>query len=121
VQVVDKNVGGDVPVAATTADARGAYTATAIIARDALLKRRKTRPDLQARVSLGPAFLAASDVVYDAPSTVLLDVELPPDAALPSEYDTLAAAVAASYAGSLGALQENDKRQDITYLANKTG
>jgi hypothetical protein len=37
------------------------------------------------------------------------------------EHDTLTGALAAHYNGQLGELQESDDRQDITYLANKTG
>jgi peptidoglycan hydrolase-like protein with peptidoglycan-binding domain len=121
VQIVDKNVGGDAQLIATKTDARGAYAATAVIPLGVLLKRLKTRPDLQARVSSSTTFLAASDVAYNAPPSATLDVALPADATLPSEYETLTATLAAAYAGPLGALQENAQRQDITYLANKTG
>ena len=121
VTLVDKNVGGDVPVGTATTDARGGYAAGFVIALPVLAQRRKTAPDLQARVSSGTGFLAASEVIYNAPASITLDVALPANAALPSEYETLIAALANSYGGSLTALQENDARQDISYLANKTG
>ena len=59
---------------------------------------------------------------YNASANETLDVALPPNiAALPSEYETLVGAIAVNYSGKAGDLQENDKRQDITYLANKSG
>ena len=121
VRIVDKNVGGDVLLVETITDARGAYSTTAIIPLDALLKRHKTRPDLQARISRGDKLLAVSAVAYDAPPNVTLDVELPPDAVLASEYETLTANLAGAFGGPLADLEENDRRQDITYLARKTG
>ena len=120
VQLVDKNVGADVPLAVTTTQADGSYTVTAVIAVPALQQRHKTRPDLQVRVSAGTTFLAASSVAYDAAATVTLDVALPPDASLPSEYETLTTSLAGLYTGKLGALQETDQQQDITFLANKS-
>jgi hypothetical protein len=121
VTLVDKNVGGDVTLGTTATDARGGYTSSVMIALPTLAQRKKTAPDLQARVSSGTVFLAASEVVYNAPSSIRLDVALPASAALPSEYETLTAALANSYGGSLMGLQENAARQDVTYLANKTG
>ena len=87
-----------------------------------LRTRRKTHPDLQVRVLVGDRFLAASDVKYNASTTENLDVALPADAAgLPSEYETLTTHLATFVDHHLGALREDDERQDITYLANKTG
>jgi peptidoglycan hydrolase-like protein with peptidoglycan-binding domain len=121
IQLVDKNVGADVALSATTTDALGAYTATAVISLPSLIQRRKTRPDLQVLVSAGKTFLAASSVAYNAPINVTLDVVLPANAALASEYETFTAAVTAAYAGPLAALQENAQRKDLTYLGNKIG
>jgi peptidoglycan hydrolase-like protein with peptidoglycan-binding domain len=120
VQVVDKNVGPDVLLAETTTDDSGRYKAR--FTAESLLSRKKTQPDLQARVYAGQTFLAASDVHYNVTTNETLNVNLPANlTALPSEYETLTGALAAHYAGSLGALQETSDRQDITYLANKTG
>jgi peptidoglycan hydrolase-like protein with peptidoglycan-binding domain len=122
VQLVDKYVGADSPLARATTDPRGSFRIVAVIAPASLRQRRKAKPDLQVRVSAGQQFLAASTVAYDAARVVRLDVILPAAAAaLPSEYETLTAALATSYDGPLGALQETADRQDITYLANKTG
>ena len=120
VQVVDKNVGPDVLLAETTIDGSGSYNTS--FTAQSLLSRNKTQPDLQARVYAGQTFLAASDVQYNATTNETLNVNLPANlAALPSEYETLTGALAAHYTGQLNALQETSDRQDITYLANKTG
>lgn len=121
VEIVDRNVGFDVRLAETGTDERGGYKAsfTAAAFRE---KSKKARPDLQARVYVGADFVAASEVRYDATTEETLNVSLPSDAAgLASEYETLTAAIAAYYNGRPGDLQENDERQDITYLANKSG
>jgi Neuraminidase-like domain len=122
VELVDKNVGGDVMLGQTTTDASGAYTLSVEITAASLASRRKTKPDLQARVSAGKAFVAASDVIYNAPTSVTLNVTIPAGAAgLATEYEALTQSLAASYTGKLGALQEDGTHTDITYLANKTG
>jgi Neuraminidase-like domain/Putative peptidoglycan binding domain/Salmonella virulence plasmid 28.1kDa A protein len=122
VELVDKNVGGDVALTSGSTDASGSYIVKAFITAASLLARRKTSPDLQVRVSTGSSVLAVSSVRYDAPLAITLDVALPADTVgLPSEYETLTASMAEAYAGKLGALVENDARQDITYLANKIG
>lgn len=120
VQIVDRNVGEDVPLAEAATDDRGRYQAGFTAA--SLRERGKDRPDLQARVHAGEVFLAASAVRYDAGAHETLDVELPAgSAAMASEWETLTGALAALYDGRLGDLEESDERQDITYLANKTG
>ena len=122
VAVVDKNVGGDQPVASGTTDATGHYSVSGVISLRTLLARHKTAPDLQARVSAGTAFLAASNVAYNAAKTVALDVALPSGASgLPSEYETLSASLRRLYTGQFRALQETAQQQDITFLANKSG
>jgi Neuraminidase-like domain/FHA domain len=123
VQLVDKNVGGDQVLGTTQTAGDGSFSFTDLpISLNYLAEHHKTVPDLQARVSAGTQFLAASQVSYSAPATVTLDVVLPPGSpGLPSEYETLTANLAAAYPGSLGALQEGNGRDDITYLANKTG
>ena len=122
VELVDKNVGGDVMLGQTTTDASGAYTLSVEITAASLASRRKTKPDLQARVSAGKTFVAASDVIYNASTSVTLNVTIPAGTAgLATEYEALTQSLAASYMGKLGALQEDGTHTDITYLANKTG
>ncbi|HWS86526.1 MAG TPA: neuraminidase-like domain-containing protein [Pyrinomonadaceae bacterium] len=118
VLVVDKNVGADVTLAETETDDRGRYSASYTAA----ALRGKQRPDLQARAYSGRAFLAASAVRYNAGGSERLDVRLPAaSAAVPSEYETLTRSLSAHFGGRLGDLEETGERQDITYLANKTG
>src|SRR5437879_3392810 len=70
----------------------------------------------------GKSVLATSDIRYNAASPTTLDIVLPANCpALPSEYESLTAALTAHYTGGLGNLQEDQQHQDITYLANKTG
>lgn len=120
--VEDKTVGGNVPLTETTTDLRGNYR---VSFSDAGLRRRgKEKPDLQARVFFGERFLAASTVRYDASTqekdlNVLLDEKV--SSALRSEHETLTAALSMHYKGNLRELRETDERQDVTYLANKTG
>jgi len=128
VAIVDKNVGGDVTLASGQTDASGNYRITAPISAVYLREHRKTSPDLQARVSTVAAatgaqtFLAASDIAYEAPKAVTLDIALPAGTAgLMSEYETLAAAVGTYYSGNLATLKENAQQQDLTFLGNRTG
>jgi pSer/pThr/pTyr-binding forkhead associated (FHA) protein len=123
VELVDKNVGGDQVLASAQTHSDGTYAFSEVaISAAYLAEHRKTQPDLQVRVSSRDGFLAASAARYSAPMAMTLDVALPADApGLPSEYETLAASLAAAYTGSLGELREDADSQDITYLANKTG
>jgi peptidoglycan hydrolase-like protein with peptidoglycan-binding domain len=121
VQLVDKNPGPDVPLGSTTTDGAGTYQLTVVVSPVSLRQRLKTRPDLQSRVSQGQTFLAASDVKYNASNRETLDVAIPAGTALPSEHEALTASLKASYTGALASLQETGDRQDVTYLANKTG
>ncbi|MBI1744418.1 hypothetical protein HYR54_15315 [Candidatus Acetothermia bacterium] len=123
VQIVDRNV-GDAPYvllaeAITASD--GSFQATFTIAD--LQKRGKQRPDLQARAFAGQAFLGASEVRYNASNQETLNIVLTKNAAsaLPSEHETLTGTLAAHFQGNLRDLQETEDRQDVTYLANKTG
>jgi hypothetical protein len=119
VELVDKNVGSDLPLVDTVTDDRGRYQVSFAPPVPAL---KKTQLDLQGRVYAGQAFLAASDVQYNATSHTTLNVNLPANLAqLPSEHETLTNAIAVHYLGKLGDLKESHDRQDITYLANKTG
>ena len=53
VQLVDKNVGGDVPLSTTTTDASGGYTATAVIALPVLRSVKKPNPTCRSRCRRG--------------------------------------------------------------------
>ena len=119
--VVDKAVGGDMPLGEAVTDIRGHYEVS--FSDVALRRRAKDQPDLQARVFSGERFLAASEVRYDASTRETLSILLDDKTSttLHSEHETLIAALAAHYKGNLGDLQETDVRQDITYLANKSG
>jgi hypothetical protein len=123
VQLVDKNVGGDVPVGApATTDSSGAYQISVAISAGQLAQHHKTRPDLQVRVLSGGAVLGTSVVAYNALPVVTLNVLLPKGSpALASEYESLAGVLASSYGGDPGSLQQNKDLQDFTFLANKTG
>ncbi|MBS9405433.1 hypothetical protein KG088_17640 [Halomonas sp. TRM85114] len=121
VVVVDKAVGSDGTLAEAQTDARGYY---AVSFSEAELRRRgKEKPDLQSRVFSGNQFLAASEVRYDASTQETLNILLDEKASsnLRSEHETLASALSMHYKGKLSDLQETDERQDITYLANKSG
>src|SRR5688572_4056877 len=117
VLIVDKTVGDDVQLAEAVTDESGAYQVTFTDANG------KVRPDLQARGFAGERFLAASDVRYNASQRETLNVLLGEKAAadLQSEHETLIAALSSHFPGKLGDLEETNGRQDITYLANKTG
>jgi peptidoglycan hydrolase-like protein with peptidoglycan-binding domain len=121
VEIVDKNVGGDVQLVSTTTDERGSYQ-TRYSLTD-IQRRGKQTPDLQSRVFAGEVFLGGSEVRYNASDNETLNVLLPEtaDAALASEHQTLLNTLSAHFQGNLRDLQETDDRQDITYLANKTG
>ena len=120
VQIVDKNVGPDVFLAQTVTNEDGSYKVSFVA--KSLDQRCKQKPDLQARAYAGETFLAASEVRYYANTLETLNVTLPANsAALPSEYETLINSIATHCGGRLSDLKESDDRQDITYLANKTG
>ena len=124
VHIVDKNCGEDVVLKhePTKTDENGAYRVAFAMA-DLRRGRGKERPDLQARVSRDDKFLGASEVRYNASEHETLNVLLTDEAAsaLPSEHESLVDVLAANCQHSLRDLQETDDRQDITYLANKTG
>src|SRR5580704_1161446 len=113
VEIVDKNAGPDVALANATTNGDGTYTVSFTILPASLREHNKTMPDLQARVSAGKTFLAASDVRYNAPTSVTLDVTIPAGTAgLATEYEALTQSLAATYTGKLGALEEDGTRTD---------
>jgi hypothetical protein len=121
VEIVDKNVGGDLMLVEAVTDAKGAYRAS--FRADAFPNRVKQEFDLQARALSGTTLLGASEIRYDASTRETMHVPLTDaaDADSESEYDTLIRSVAAHFPGSPGDLRETDDRQDLTYLAHKTG
>ena len=76
VQIVDKNVGQDVPLAEAVTDERGRYMAH--FAASISAGTGQSQPDLQARVYTGETFLAASEVRYNATTSETLNVNCPP-------------------------------------------
>ena len=116
VQLVDKNVGGQVAgttqtggdqvLGTTQTGSGGQFSFTGLpISLKYLIGHHKSQPDLQVQVLAGDQFLAASPVSYSAPQSVVLNVMLPAGSAgLPSEYETLTANLGAAYPGSLGAI-----------------
>src|SRR5262245_35283426 len=121
VQIVDKTVGADVQLAEAVTAESGEYNAAFTGA--GLRGRGKERPDLQARVFAGETLLAASEVRYNASNHETLNIMLDEKAtaALQSEHETLTSALSAHFTGRLADLKDTDARQDVTYLANKTG
>lgn len=121
VQLVDKNVGGDVVIAQAQADQRGEFTVRAEINPASLRERHKVRPDLQVQALQDKQVVARSVVRYNATASESLDVALPAGLTLPSEYETLRGALSALYSGPLAQVRETEQQQDITFLANKSG
>src|SRR6266498_267162 len=123
VVIVDRNVGEatSTSVAETTTRDDGNYQTTFVIPE--VSRSGKDQPDLQARVFAGEIFLGESKVQYNATHHETLNVFLTAKAtlALPSELETLTSSVSRYFNGNLRDLQESDQRQDVTYLANKTG
>ena len=121
-RLVDKNVGGDVPLVGGTTDRGGGFLLSATIPVEVLAARHKSAPDLQVQVLVNGNVAASSAVRYNAPAVTTLDVVIAPDTpGLASEYEALTADLAALYPGSLAGLEENGGRQDVTYLAGKSG
>jgi hypothetical protein len=121
VAVVDKNAGPDVSLAEGVFGTDDRYAIEYMVTK--LRQGGKATPDIQVRVFSGDKFLGASEVRYNASPLEVLDVFLPDSvsASLPSEHETLAAAIGVHYKGQLRDLQESNDRSDVTYLANKTG
>lgn len=118
VEIVDKNVGLDKRIKHATTDPDGRYRVGFTAA-----EAGKARPDLQAQAYRGDRLLAMSEIRYNASPREVLNVVVPAAAAsaLPSEYETLTGALSAHFKGNLRDLQETEDRQDIAYLANKSG
>jgi hypothetical protein len=124
IQVIDRNVGGDITLAEGVSDDAGSYRLSYPL--DKITQQGKIVPDIQVRVAEGTTVLGVSEVRYDATPDETLDIVLPVTAtsALLTEHAALTGAIARHYTGRLADLQESAEptgRQDISYLANKTG
>jgi hypothetical protein len=120
VAILDKGVGRDVELTKAVTNERGEYEARFEAA--LFRERRKEKPDLQALVYAGDELLASSEVRYNATPRETLHVRLPARAkALASEHETLTGALARHFDGGLADLEETEERQDISYLAHKSG
>lgn len=120
VQIVDKNIAVDIPLAETATDDLGRYDVRFVVS--VMRKGRKKLPDLQALAYAGKDLLAASEIRYNATVKEVLNVDLPAaSAALPSEYETLTSTLVKHLKGQLKDLQESKERKEISYLSNKTG
>jgi hypothetical protein len=127
VAAVDKNVGGDVALGEGTSGDSGAYEI-----RYAATLLQKQKPDVQVQVTDDNGeILAASPVRYNAgPEENGLDIVIPAEKLPPpAEYSRLVGELGGHLDAQdepqlkerLAALKEDDRQQDITYLANKTG
>jgi hypothetical protein len=121
VELVDKGVGADVSLATGVTDQLGRFTLTARITTAWFASRHKQAPDLQVHVLQNGSVVAASIVRYDATKVEELDVQLPTSATVPSEFETLVAAISAVHPGPIAGLVETDAERDVTYVANKSG
>lgn len=121
IHVVDQSVGQELVLATTTTNDSGTYHVH--FDNTALTKRGKAHPDLQVRVYSGDSLLQSSAVLYNATIKehihVFLDEEV--QRAHFSEHDTIVHSLKEHHQGRLADLQEIEERQDITYLAHKTG
>jgi hypothetical protein len=116
VEIVDKNPGPHLLLATATTDDSGHYRA------NYTPSANKSEPDICVRVFAGQTLLGSSPVRYGAGPRETLGVTIRANAqGLPSEYETLTAALTKGHAGKLADLKESGERDDITYLANKTG
>lgn len=120
VAILDKSVGRDFDLTKAVTNERGDYEAR--FEASLFRERRKEKPDLQALVYSGDELLASSEVRYNASPEETLHVRLPARAqVLSSEHETLTGALSRHFDGGLADLEENEKRQDVSYLAHKSG
>ena len=120
VVITDVGVGQSARLAETVTDDRGRYSVSLAANRSG--GNRTAGLDLQVMVYAGQRKLAASGIRYDAKWDEVIDVELPEGiVGLPTEWETLTSNVSSHVRGRLGEIEESDERQDITFLANKTG
>jgi hypothetical protein len=116
VEIVDRNPGSHVSLATATTDDGGHYRAAYSP------PATKPKPDICARVFAGSSLLGTSAVRYNAREREKIGVSIPAGTpGLPSEYERLIAAVTKAHPGNLSDLQESGEREDVTFLARKTG
>lgn len=122
VRAFDKNIGKDIPLGKQVKTGRGGdYKIEYALGE---LPRRKKQPDIYVNVldESGKA-IGQSAVKYNAPANVKINVLLTPQS-LPDEdeYSKVKKELQGFLNGaSLADLEENEERQDITYIANKSG
>ncbi len=116
VEIVDKNSGPHVSLATATTDEHGRYRV------NYAPPPKKARPDICVRIFAGQKLLGVSNIRYNAGTHETLSVAIPASAeGLPSEYEALTAALGRAHSGRLADLRESGDREDVTYLAKKTG
>jgi len=118
VRALDQELRNEVALGEGTADEQGRYS----ISYDpsAAKAAGKQRPDLVVQVlSAAGLPLASSEVRFDAPADVVLDVTVPPSAGIePSEFERVGRAVDTALQG----LHPKDVTSaDVAYLAGRTG
>jgi hypothetical protein len=119
IRVVDKGVGGDSVFASATTDSRGEFRTS--FSEDLVKRRRKDRPDLQVQVLAGERKVGLSDVRYNASLHESFVILVDSIDGLQSEHENLTSSLGVHHQGPLRALEETDQRQDVTFLANKSG
>ncbi len=129
VRAVDKNIEKDLPLGETKTGERGTYE---ILYSPNKIRKGKKKPDIQVQALDGKGkILAVSNVRYNAgPRESGLDVVIPAEKMpSPPEFVELLEKLAPQLGvhdqnqlkEKLAKLKEDEERQDITYLANKTG
>ncbi|HET6230770.1 MAG TPA: neuraminidase-like domain-containing protein [Longimicrobiaceae bacterium] len=126
VEAVDVGMGGEVALGGTETGVDGGYR---IVYDTATVTRRgKAHPDVRVRVRAAGELLATSPVVYNAAHDQVVDVAIAAEKVRqPPEYERLGAAIGTLLGanGELGprlaAVREDDERQELTWLANKSG
>jgi hypothetical protein len=124
VATFDVGLGREQQIGQGAANAAGEYALD--YDRAALMTRAKP-PDLRVRASLGGKEIGASEVVYNSPPEVTIDVIVAPELLVQGDEHTRIVGDLTPYVEAapdrnrLGDLVETPERRDITYLANKTG
>ncbi len=128
VVAVDKFVGGEATLGETVTTAKGTYEIRYTLA--SLKQRGKAVPDIQIKVTQqdeNNTLLATSEILYNAGKKETINVIVPEEnLEKPDEYRRIRDELTVFINGQttprrFAQLQEDDDRQDITYLANKTG
>jgi hypothetical protein len=121
---IDKNPGNDSLLGKTITDASGNYAV--FYTRQTLQQSGKTQADIQIKVTAPTdetKIYGASAVHYNAAPDEKINLALQSDTLdQPPEFQQITADLLLYIKeGSFRDLQENEERQDISYLANKTG